>query len=102
MKKTWLFLIASLLCIFTLAWCENGVSQNDNEKLSEEAQFCLDNWWTYSNVISQTEKYWECKFPSGVTCRDEILMTEKCNFSRWGIWRFWEKSQTGSISAWRK
>lgn len=43
-------------------------------------QFCLDNWWTYSVVTSQDEEYGECSFPSWVGCRDEILLTDECNF----------------------
>jgi hypothetical protein len=40
----------------------------------------LDNSGVYSHVISVDEEYGECTFPSGVGCRDEILMTEQCDF----------------------
>ena len=77
MKRTWLFLVASLLCVLTLAWCKCKCPENE---LSEKAQYCLDNSGTYSHVISADEEYGECTFPSGVGCRDEILMTEECDF----------------------
>lgn len=77
MNKTKLFLVVGLVCALTLSWCKCNCTQDE---LSDRAQYCLDNLWTYSHVISQDEEYWECQFPSGVTCRDDILTTEQCNF----------------------
>lgn len=76
MKKTWLFFVA-LVCVLTLAWCKFNCPQDE---LSEVAQYCLDNSWTYSHVISQDEEYGECSFPSGVACRDDILINGQCDF----------------------
>lgn len=77
MKRAWLFLVAGSLCVLTLAWCKCNCTQDE---LSEAAQYCLDNSGVYSHVISVDEEYGECTFPSGVGCRDEILMTEQCDF----------------------
>ena len=81
MKKFWLF-ITLCLVIVTLAGCNCKQESTENEdKLSnEKSQFCLENGWTYSYVISPEEEYWECMFPSGIWCRDEILWTDDCVF----------------------
>ena len=69
-----LLLTMAALSLVALVWC------NCNCDREEAAKFCLDNWWTYSHVISQDEEYWECFFPSWIGCRDDILWTEECQF----------------------
>ena len=87
MKKLWIFAIAWLTTL-TLAGCNYNkcdcncpqCDTNCEEKVNESAQFCLENWWTYSQVTAPDEKYGECIFPSGIGCRDNILMTSECDF----------------------
>ena len=81
MKKQWL-LIVLLLGSLALTWCgcKCDTPADESGALAEVAQFCLDNWWTYSQVISPDEKYWECMFPSWVGCRDELIASNECNF----------------------
>ena len=72
MKKFWLF--ATLLCwTLLLVWC----CPNNHEKTKA---FCLNKWWTYSIVFSADEEYWECAFPSGVGCRDDIMLDWMCQY----------------------
>ena len=87
MKKLWILAIAWLATL-TLAGCNYNkcdcncpqCDTNCEEKVNESAQFCLENWWTYSQVTAPDEEYGECMFPSGIGCRDDILMTSECNF----------------------
>ena len=56
-----------------LSWC-----CNDTHKAAKD--FCLSNSWTYNLVTSVDEEYGECFFPSGVGCRDDIVLTDECSF----------------------
>lgn len=84
MKRIWI--LSSLLIVsFLLAGCECKVTNTvTTEPTTHEydaaTQFCLNNWWTHSYIISKDEEYWECTFPSWVGCRDDIVMTEDCYF----------------------
>ncbi len=85
--KKWL-LITTLLgsVVLTGCWynmnieCDCMDNLDGNAVLNEYTQYCLDNGWTYSLIHSQTDVYWECAFPSWITCGDEILWTDECNF----------------------
>jgi len=81
MKKAWL-LVALLLGSLALAGCgcKCDTPTNENNNLTSVAQFCLDNWWTYSRVTSPDEEYGECVFPSWVGCRDELILANECDF----------------------
>ena len=57
-----------------LSWC----CCKDAHK--EAKDFCLSNTWTYSLVTSVDEEYGECSFPSGVGCRDELILSWECDF----------------------
>lgn len=43
-------------------------------------EFCLEKWWTYSEVTSPEEAYWECMFPSGIGCRDIYILNGECQY----------------------
>ena len=73
--KLKLLSLTVVLSLWTLVL--SGCCNNDTH--GESKQFCLDNWWTYSVTTSQDEEYWECSFPSWISCRDDILLTE-CDF----------------------
>lgn len=75
MKKTGLLMVMSLL-VLALAGCNCNCDNNDG--LNEAIQNCLDKWWTHSLIHSQTAVYWECSFPSGVTCDDDLLRSGEC------------------------
>lgn len=78
MKRLWL--LAFLLALFTVAGCDCDCDIKSCDTPSEYKQFCLENWWTYSQVSAPDEEYWECIFPSWVGCRDDIMMTDLCSF----------------------
>ena len=83
MKKFWL--LAVWCAVLMLAGCNSNCNcncnvDNDCNTQNEYKQFCLDNWWTYNQVSAPDEEYWECSFPSWIGCRDDILMTDECNF----------------------
>lgn len=85
--KKWL-LITTLLgsVVLTGCWynmnieCDCMDNLDGDAVLNEYTQYCLDNGWTYSLIHSQTDVYWECAFPSWITCGDDILWTDECNF----------------------
>lgn len=87
MKKLWILAIAWLATL-ALAGCNCNkyycncpqCSPICEGKLNESAQFCLDNWWTYSQVTAPDEKYGECIFPSGIGCRDDMILNWECNW----------------------
>ena len=56
-----------------LSWC-----CNDTHKAAKD--FCLSNSWTYNLVTSVDEEYGECFFPSGVGCRDELVLSWDCQY----------------------
>lgn len=74
--KSKVFSLAALGIAGTLvlSWC----CCNDTHKAAKD--FCLSNSWTYNLVTSVDEEYGECFFPSGVGCRDDIVLTDECNF----------------------
>ena len=86
MKKFWL--LAVWFAVLMLAGCSSNCNcncnvdnvDNDCNTSSEYKQFCLNNGWTYYQVTAPDEEYWECSFPSWIGCRDDILMTDRCNF----------------------
>ena len=80
MKKT--LLVAVSLCALTLAWCGCDCPEKvlDPDTLDEATQYCLDNGWTHSYVISPDEEYWECFFPSWIGCRDDLVLEWWCDF----------------------
>ena len=60
-----------------LAWCcFNPVDSHKDAK-----DFCFAHSGTYSVVYSTTEpEYGECLFPSGVGCRDELVLSWECQY----------------------
>ncbi len=85
MKKIWLLstlLIGSLL----LTGCNNScncdvpVCKEWETQTNEAKAICLENKWTYSWVTSPDEEYWECMFPSGIGCRDDMVLAWECNW----------------------
>jgi len=88
MKKKLLAFVLSL-CILALAGCGkecdcteeiNQALENENWALEQITQDCLDKWGTHSLIHSQTAVYWECSFPSWVTCDDDTLRSGECNY----------------------
>ena len=84
MRKTWLLVFTLLLCTLTLAWCNNKCDcnnvANENEALDKATQNCISKGGTHSLIHSQTAVYWECAFPSWVTCEDRALTEWECNY----------------------
>ena len=75
--KSQVLSIAALAVASTLvlSWCCN----NDTHK--EAKDFCFAHSGTYSVVYSTTEpEYGECSFPSGVGCRDELVLSWDCQY----------------------
>lgn len=78
MKKFWLFLTFWLAAIaLTGCSCNN---ENDSTTPNEAKEFCLERWWTYSQVTSPDEEYGECMFPSGIWCRDDLVLAWECSY----------------------
>lgn len=84
MKKIWLFttlLFGSLL----LVWCNcncnvsNDCASSELET-NEAKKICLENKWTYSRVTESDGEHGECMFPSGIGCRDEMVLGWECNW----------------------
>jgi len=83
MKKFWLF--ATLwLATFALTGCNCDcnceTTQDEDAVLNQRIEYCNAHWGTHSFIHSPTAAYWECAFPSGVTCDDTTLWTDECNF----------------------
>ena len=81
MKKIWLF---ATLWLATLALagcnCNCDNAKNEDEVLNQRIEFCNEHWGTHSLIHSPTAAYWECTFPSGVTCEDTTLESGECNY----------------------
>lgn len=99
MKKTWLLVLTLSLSIFALTWCNNKcecenvvdestvdenaaneIVEDEDAVLNQRIEYCNEHWGTHSLIHSPTAVYWECSFPSGVTCEDTILWTDECDF----------------------
>ena len=60
--------------------CDNTKIQNEDVKLNEAIDYCIEKWGTHSLIHSQTAVYGECSFPSWVICEDQLLQTWECDY----------------------
>lgn len=67
----------------------NDTEKTDNEQLSEAAQYCIDNWWSFEIRHSETAVWWECTLADGTVCEEWEYFEGTCPG--------WDKSQSLTI-----
>lgn len=79
MMKKLLSIVGLSLFALALAWC--SCENSEDAALNEAIQSCLDKGWIHSLIHSQTAAYWECSFPSGVICEDQLVVAWECDYT---------------------